>query len=136
MGNYILGGSAWIVAAFIGYMSFILGNFASKGGWSPFKLSLPAGVESTLVLPPFDDGEEAEEIDEDREEIIGLRLSLLAPRTNPHIGKLLPVEGVCREEFTMNGSNGWYLFDLEKPLSYSNHDQNQVIVKCKVKEIL
>ena len=129
-GNLDLGGTAWIVAFFLVYMSFILINFTSKKGWNPFKIPLPATVTGVLGLPPFDDGEEVYE-DEERELIIGKVLRLSAPKTNPHIGRLMPVEGECVKEFTMGGANGWYLFNLKKPFGLANYEQEQVIVKCK-----
>ncbi|MGB0915059.1 MAG: PrsW family intramembrane metalloprotease [Crocinitomicaceae bacterium] len=126
-GNGALAGSAWVIAAFLVYMSFILLNFTLKEGWYPFKIPVP----KLALLPSFSNGEDYEELDENRAQIIGKELTLYAPKSNRYVGSLLPKNGRCINEFSLGGKPGWYLFELSSPLGFYNHDDTTVIIKCK-----
>ena len=126
-GNSALAGSAWVIAAFLVYMSFILLNFTLKEGWYPFKIPVPR----LAILPSFSTGTDYEDIDENRLKIIGNQLTLFAPKSNSYVGSLLPKKGRCINEFSLGGASGWYLFEFSSPLGFPNYDDTTVIIKCK-----
>lgn len=125
--NSSLRNSAWMICAFLLYMTSILTNFQPvQGVWLNYKLPKIPGFFSRMFSIPKEQEEELME-----KNLIGLPLRMFTPKTNPYIGKLLPISGTCEQQLTISGNPNWYLVKLNKKLGYPKHDQEYVLVKSK-----
>lgn len=123
--NWRLQATAWIAAAFLIYMTFLLSNFTPvRGLWNSYNIPIPTFLTSWMSLP-----KRSVKSDDD---CTGLELRLFVPKTNPHIGSLLPVSGKCYQRIVVNNDYTWYLFELNAPLGYAGYNEHFVIVRPKL----
>ena len=125
--NHALRGDAWMLCAFLIYMTSILKKFQPvQGAWMKYKLpQLPRFIRAAFALP------EQQNTGDDERSLVGQKLRMFSPKTNPYIGKLLPVNGKCISKITVSENPDWYLVELKRPLDFPQHHQTQVIVKSK-----
>lgn len=124
--NQNLRSDALLVGAFLLYMTFNLKHIQlMKGVWKTYKIPKFKGFGSSLFSLP---GSSATVSEEDN---TGLALRLFAPKTNQHIGHLLPISGHCQRKITLSGYDDWYVFQLNTDLGSPNFRQDVVIIRPK-----
>lgn len=125
--NHNLRSDTWAVGAFLLYMTFNLKQIQPvRGVWRRYSLPGFTHLKSILFELP-DSGERIAE----KQSAVGLSLRLFAPKTNPYIGALLPVSGVCERRIHVNGDPEWYVFRLNRPLGYPGFNNERVILRPK-----
>ncbi len=125
--NQNLTADAWMICAFLLYMTFNLKHIRlARGVWMRYRLPAFRRFATSLFTLPDSSYAEPE-----YEDISGISLRLFAPKTNPYIGGLLPVSGICTRKICVGENPDWYLFRLNKALGYPGHRDDYVIIKPK-----
>lgn len=155
-GNSIIISNGIIVAVFILYMSFQLDNLAiEKKLWNrlsfstilPFKKignffkrvgeSTSNNGKGGFIGGIFGRGSynfhynQRNKPSPEERNLSGLSLRLFAPKSNPYIGSDLPVSGTCIRKVTVSGNPNWYVFKLNKKITFNDFVDDHIILKNK-----
>lgn len=128
--NRVIGRNGWMAVVFLSYMTAILANMKIvPGRWKKYKLVMPSGMGRFFNIP----APERFRV-EHEESYVGLNLKLFVQKSNRYVGDKFPVSGICADPIELSGSEGWYIFHLNNPISYTGFGGDQVIIRVKNKE--
>ncbi|MFT5858813.1 MAG: RsiW-degrading membrane proteinase PrsW (M82 family) [Flavobacteriaceae bacterium] len=123
--NFSISHSMVMPVIFMVYIAVLVVNIKpQKGIWHAYRL--PNWMLISKVLS-FD----TSIANPEGRDHLGLKLKLFTAKSNRYIGSILPISGSCTRHISVNGQEGWYVFELSKSIGMAGHLQHQVLIKTK-----
>ena len=134
--NDRVGSMGWIAIIFLSYLTMILSRVKIMPGiWTKYKFVMPTGIGSYFNFATPSSFRTDDSVEEEEDEfLIGVQLKLFVSKSNRYVGDKFPVSGTCMQPIELSQSTGWFLFELNNPISYPGFKGDQVIIRPKDKK--